>query len=61
MDIPDWLHTAALNKLAFKTSLRTLNGFSLIKTKYQEGSYVMHPVVQDWCLHVAATRNWLIQ
>ncbi|KAK9604817.1 hypothetical protein V6Z93_002768 [Aspergillus fumigatus] len=60
-DIPDWLHTAALNELAFKSSLRTLIGFSLIEIKHQEGSYAMHPVIQDWCLHVAATRNQLIR
>ncbi|KAF7174280.1 hypothetical protein CNMCM6106_008500 [Aspergillus hiratsukae] len=37
--------------------LKTLIGFSLIETKQQEGSYVMHPVVQDWCLNIASTGN----
>ncbi|RHZ51206.1 hypothetical protein CDV55_102182 [Aspergillus turcosus] len=60
-DIADWFHTAASNKLAFMTTLKTLIGFSLIEINHQEGSYAMHPVVQDWCLHVAATENRLIQ
>ncbi|KAF7158691.1 hypothetical protein CNMCM6106_005481 [Aspergillus hiratsukae] len=37
--------------------LKTLIGFSLIETKQQEGSYAMHPVVQDWCLNIASTSN----
>lgn len=28
-------------------------GFSLIEAKQHEGSYMMHPVVQNWCLHIA--------
>jgi hypothetical protein len=38
---------AVLNKLVFKTKVKALVGFSLVKTKQQGGSYTLHPVVQN--------------
>jgi hypothetical protein len=32
----------------------------MIETKQHEGSYALHPVVQDWCLHIANTGNRMI-
>jgi tetratricopeptide (TPR) repeat protein len=46
--------------LAFKTSVKILIRFSMIETKQHEGSYALHPVVQDWCLHIANTGNRMI-
>ncbi|CAG8186720.1 unnamed protein product [Penicillium nalgiovense] len=54
-DIPVWLESALSSGLAFKVGVKTLIGFSLLESKQQEGSYAMHPVVQDWCLHLAST------
>ncbi|KAF5861950.1 hypothetical protein ETB97_012273 [Aspergillus alliaceus] len=59
-NIPDWLEMSVKNKLAFKARIKTLLGFSLVETKPQEESYGLHPVVQNWCLHVAATENHTI-
>ncbi|KAL4948761.1 hypothetical protein BDW69DRAFT_188955, partial [Aspergillus filifer] len=52
-DPPPWFEMAVSNKLAFKTKVKVLVGFSLVETKQQGGSYALHPVVQDWCHHVA--------
>ncbi|KAL4744045.1 P-loop containing nucleoside triphosphate hydrolase protein [Aspergillus similis] len=54
---PPWLELALSSKLAFKTRVKVLIGFSLLETKQQEGSYTIHPVVQDWCCHIAASNN----
>ncbi|KAJ6035782.1 hypothetical protein N7540_000061 [Penicillium herquei] len=51
---PVWLERAVSSALKFKISVKTLIGFSLLETKQQEGSYAMHPVVRDWCLHIAS-------
>ncbi|KAJ5335793.1 uncharacterized protein N7506_005729 [Penicillium brevicompactum] len=59
---PDWLKKAISSGLAFKICMRSLIGFSLLESKQQEGSYAMHPVVQDWCLHISNTNkhvNWM--
>ncbi|KAJ5642527.1 hypothetical protein N7490_006527 [Penicillium lividum] len=53
-DIPDWLKRVISSGLAFKLSVKPLVEFSLLEIKQQEGSYAMHPVVQDWCFHVAS-------
>ncbi|KAJ5556315.1 hypothetical protein N7494_000230 [Penicillium frequentans] len=61
-NIPDWLKKAISSGLAFKICVKSLIRFSLLESKQQEGSYIMHPVVQDWCLHVANTDknvNWM--
>ncbi|EED19577.1 Pfs, NB-ARC and TPR domain protein [Talaromyces stipitatus ATCC 10500] len=50
---PEWLETVTSDRLDFKESIRILIGFSLIEIKKHGGSYMMHPVVQDWCLHIA--------
>ncbi|CAI7648081.1 unnamed protein product [Penicillium discolor] len=57
-NVPDWLKTAISSELAFKISVKTLIEFSLLEAKPQTGSYTIHPVVQDWCLHIAkANKN----
>ncbi|KAG2411912.1 hypothetical protein HFD88_009468 [Aspergillus terreus] len=56
-DPPPWFKMAVSSKLAFKTKVKALVGFSLIETKQQGGSYALHPVVQDWCHHVAEYNN----
>ncbi|KAJ6120164.1 protein kinase subdomain-containing protein [Penicillium sp. IBT 18751x] len=52
-DAPLWLKGTTLNGLAFKVGVRVLIEFSLLEIKHREGSYSMHPVVQDWCLYIA--------
>ncbi|KAJ5642325.1 hypothetical protein N7490_006325 [Penicillium lividum] len=56
-EIPDWLEKAISSELGFRDCVRPLIEFSLVYTKQQEGSYAMHPVVQDWCVHLASTDN----
>ncbi|KAL4868980.1 hypothetical protein BDV12DRAFT_208861 [Aspergillus spectabilis] len=56
-DPPPWFERAVSSKLVFKTKVKSLIGFSLIETKQQEGSYSLHPVVQDWCYSIAASNN----
>ncbi|RAQ74352.1 tetratricopeptide repeat domain protein [Aspergillus flavus] len=56
-DPPPWFEMAVSSKLAFKTKVKALVGFSLVETKQQGGSYALHPVVQDWCHHVAGYNN----
>ncbi|KAE8390738.1 hypothetical protein BDV23DRAFT_183253 [Aspergillus alliaceus] len=56
-DPPAWFKTAVSTKLVFKTKLRVLIKFSLVETGQQEGSYTLHPVVQDWCTHIAASKD----
>jgi tetratricopeptide (TPR) repeat protein len=48
---------AVSSKLVFINKIKALVGFSLVETKQQGGSYVMHPVVQDWCQHVTDHNN----
>lgn len=38
-----------------KINMKTLIGFSLIETEQIEGSYAMHPVVQNWYRYIANT------
>ncbi|KAJ5281307.1 hypothetical protein N7478_006679 [Penicillium angulare] len=52
--VPGWLERAISSELEFKACVKPLIGFSLLQTKPQEGSYTMHPVVQDWCFHMAS-------
>ncbi|KAJ5186104.1 protein kinase subdomain-containing protein [Penicillium cf. griseofulvum] len=51
-NIPEWAKRAISSELGFKACVKHLIAFSLLHTKQQEGSYAMHPVVQDWCLHM---------
>ncbi|KAJ6172447.1 hypothetical protein N7470_001514 [Penicillium chermesinum] len=51
--LPPWFKMVVSNKLVFKAKAKVLVGFSLVETKQQSGSYALHPVVQDWCHHVA--------
>ncbi|GFF56548.1 putative Pfs, NB-ARC and TPR domain protein [Aspergillus udagawae] len=53
LNVPIWLKTTISSELAFKIGVKSLIGFSLLETKQQEGVYAMHPVVQDWCIHLA--------
>ncbi|KAL2812237.1 nucleoside phosphorylase domain-containing protein [Aspergillus cavernicola] len=55
-DPPPWFEMAVSSKLIFKTKVKALVEFSLVETK-QEGSYTLHPVVQDWCCYIAASNN----
>ncbi|KAJ6011039.1 hypothetical protein N7451_002451 [Penicillium sp. IBT 35674x] len=56
-DLPVWLDRAVSSKLAFKTGVRSLIEFSFLDVKEQDGSYAMHPVVQDWCLQLASANE----
>ncbi|KAJ6181424.1 protein kinase subdomain-containing protein [Penicillium canescens] len=51
-NVPAWLEKTISTELLFKSVIRTLIGFSLLETKEQNGGYAMHPVVQDWCIHL---------
>ncbi|KAL4975282.1 hypothetical protein BDW66DRAFT_167301 [Aspergillus desertorum] len=54
---PHWFKTAVSSKLVFKTKIKALVKFSLVEIKQQEGSYTLHPVVQDWCYHIAVSND----
>jgi tetratricopeptide (TPR) repeat protein len=54
---PPWFEMIVSSKLMFKAKVKVLVGFSLVETKHHEGSYSLHPVVQDWCYYVAASNN----
>ncbi|KAL2829086.1 hypothetical protein BJY01DRAFT_240744 [Aspergillus pseudoustus] len=56
-DTPSWFDKTVSSKLVFKKKLKALIRFSLVETKQQEGSYTLHPVVQDWCFHIAASEE----
>jgi tetratricopeptide (TPR) repeat protein len=51
---PSWLERTISSNFAFKIGVKALIGFSLLEVKEQEGGYAMHPVVQDWCIHLAS-------
>lgn len=51
---PIWLKRTISSGLAFKAGMKTLVGLSFLETKEQSGSYMMHPVIQDWCIHLAS-------
>jgi tetratricopeptide (TPR) repeat protein len=50
-----WLERTISSKIAFKVCVKALIRFSLLETKEQGAGYAMHPVVQDWCIHLAST------
>lgn len=53
-----WFNSIISSELTFKISMKILIGFSFVDTKQQqEGSYAIHPVIQDWCLHIASSRK----
>ncbi|KAB8231567.1 Pfs, NB-ARC and TPR domain protein [Aspergillus alliaceus] len=54
---PAWFDSITPTGLTFKNCMKILIGFSLIETKPQEGSFTMHPVIQDWCLYIASSRR----
>jgi tetratricopeptide (TPR) repeat protein len=54
-DVPLWLKRITASGLAFNVSVRTLLEFSLLEMKPHRGGYMMHSVVQNWCLHVASS------
>ncbi|KAL4922973.1 Pfs, NB-ARC and TPR domain protein [Aspergillus undulatus] len=56
-DPPPWFKIAVSSKLDFKTKVKALVEFSLVETKQEEGSYTLHPVVQDWCHYITASNN----
>lgn len=49
---PVWFDNVISDRLDFKETMRTLIGFSFIEVNKSQGSYMMHPVVQDWCLYI---------
>jgi tetratricopeptide (TPR) repeat protein len=53
-NLPIWLERSISSGIAFKIGVKALIGFSLLEIKEQEGCYAMHPVVQDWCIHLAS-------
>ena len=62
LNVPDWLKKAISSGLEFKIGIKSLIGFSLLKSKQQEGSYAIYLVVQDWCLYIANINknvNWI--
>jgi tetratricopeptide (TPR) repeat protein len=56
-NVPVWLERTISSRLAFSTSIKNLVDFSLLETKEEWGSYTMHPVVQDWCIHLSSRDN----
>ena len=54
-NVPVWLERTTSSGLAFKTGVKKLISFSLLETKDEGGSYMIHPVVQDWCIHLSRT------
>ncbi|RJE23415.1 hypothetical protein PHISCL_04223, partial [Aspergillus sclerotialis] len=54
-NVPVWLEKTISSGLTFKSVVKTLVGFSFLETKGRDGGYAMHPVVQDWCIHLAST------
>ncbi|KAB8202234.1 hypothetical protein BDV34DRAFT_157380 [Aspergillus parasiticus] len=52
-NVPVWLERTISSELTFKACVRTIIGFSLLEIKEQGGAYAMHPVVRDWCIHLA--------
>ncbi|KAL4739322.1 hypothetical protein BDV11DRAFT_215259 [Aspergillus similis] len=54
---PQWFEAAVSSRLVFKTKIKALVKFSLVEIKQQKGSYTLHPVVQDWCYHIAASND----
>jgi tetratricopeptide (TPR) repeat protein len=53
-NLPVWLERSISSRIAFKISVKALIEFSLLEIKQQEGAYAIHPVVQDWCIHLAS-------
>lgn len=51
---PTWYADILSNSLTFRKRVRILIEFSLLNTDEQRGSYMMHPVVQKWCLDMAS-------
>ncbi|KAH2763928.1 hypothetical protein KXV66_007739 [Aspergillus fumigatus] len=58
---PPWFEAAVSNKLAFKARIKVLVDCSLVEPRQQEGSFTIHPVVQDWCFHIAASEERTVQ
>jgi hypothetical protein len=56
-NLPIWLERTISSGIAFKMRVKALIGFSLLEVKEQEGGYAMHPVVQDWCIHLASAEK----
>ncbi|KAJ5413807.1 hypothetical protein N7509_000434 [Penicillium cosmopolitanum] len=51
-NLPTWLERTISSKIAFKIGVKALIEFSLLEIK-EQGGYALHPVVQDWCIHLA--------
>ncbi|KMK63757.1 hypothetical protein Y699_09530 [Aspergillus fumigatus Z5] len=59
-NVPDWLKKTISSELAFKIGVKPLIGFSLLEIKEQKRGYAMHPVVQDWCIHLASRDETMV-
>jgi tetratricopeptide (TPR) repeat protein len=53
-NLPVWLERSVSSEIAFKVGVKSLIEFSLLEVK-EQGGYAMHPVVQDWCIHLTNT------
>ncbi|KAL4996120.1 Pfs, NB-ARC and TPR domain protein [Aspergillus recurvatus] len=56
-DRPKWYDSVMSDELAFRAKMRLLLGFSFVGAKLQDDSYVMHPVVRDWCLSMSESHD----
>jgi hypothetical protein len=54
-NVPVWLERSISSGISFRTAIKNLIGFSLLETTEQGGSYTIHPVVHDWCIHLSST------
>ena len=45
------------DSLAFRRAMGVLIEFSMIEINQQSSSYAIHPVVQQWCLHIAEAQH----
>ncbi|KAL4926018.1 uncharacterized protein BDV17DRAFT_164638 [Aspergillus undulatus] len=57
VDYSRWLVFTMSDEIAFRERMSTLIGFSFVIAQSQSDSYSMHPVVRDWCLYIAESRN----
>ncbi|EPS31628.1 hypothetical protein PDE_06583 [Penicillium oxalicum 114-2] len=55
-NLPRWLERTISSEFAFQAGARALIEFSLLEAK-EHGGYAIHPVVQDWCIHLASTEE----
>ncbi|GLA08887.1 hypothetical protein AnigIFM60653_010686 [Aspergillus niger] len=47
--LPPWLSEVMSNEIQFSKLMQILLEFSLVQQSSRNGSYCIHPVIQDWC------------